>query len=235
MTSFVAGATGYTGQEIVKILAERGDRVVAHIRPESSKRESYTQMFEEVGAEVDVTPWEKDAMREAIAELKPDVVYCTIGTTRARKKVADDKELETYHAVDYGLTVLLAGACVDAGISPRFVYLSAVGVGPDSLSEYMRARYEAENFIQHAEIPYTFIRPSFISGTDREEFRMGERVGAVVGDAGLKMAGLLGFVGLRDKYSSMTAKELATAMVAAADDSQFENEALDPRQLRRLL
>ena len=34
--AFVAGATGYTGREVVRLLAERGVRTLAHVRPDSS-------------------------------------------------------------------------------------------------------------------------------------------------------------------------------------------------------
>ena len=234
MTAFIAGATGYTGHELVRLLCEEGHDVVAHIRPESSKREGFTKSFEALGATVDCTPWEKSAIEKTIGDLSPDVVFSALGTTRARKKEAADKELETYHAVDYGLTVMLAAACALLETPPRFVYVSAVGVSAGSLSEYMRARWEAENFIEHAGLPYTIVRPSFISGPDRDEFRLGERVGAVATDALLAAAGVIGFVGLRDQYSSMTAAELAHAMVRAAYDPEYENRILEPKTLRKL-
>ena len=56
-TAFVAGATGYTGREVVRQLAGEGGRVIAHVRPDSGRRDDWQQRFTAMGAEVDFTPW----------------------------------------------------------------------------------------------------------------------------------------------------------------------------------
>ena len=43
--AFVAGATGYTGREVVRLLAERGIETYAHIRPDSKSRARFEQQF----------------------------------------------------------------------------------------------------------------------------------------------------------------------------------------------
>ena len=53
--AFVAGATGFTGREVVATLRERGIATVAHVRAESSRRAEWTARFEAQGAEVDAS------------------------------------------------------------------------------------------------------------------------------------------------------------------------------------
>lgn len=232
MTAFVAGATGYTGREIVRQLLARGEETIAHVRPNSSQRADFETEFGDSGLVIDTSEWSDDAIQDSLERHKPDLIFSVLGTTKARKSKADDKELETYHAVDYGLTVMLAGACVSAKLAPRFVYLSAFGVKEGSLSEYMRARWEAENYIRHSELPFTFIRPAFISGDDRSEFRFGERFGAVTSDALLSAAAAIGFKGLKKRFASMTAEQLAASMISAGFDPVCEGQILEPYELR---
>ena len=82
MKLFVAGATGYTGEHLVRIARRAGHDVVAHVRPGSSSLESFAAEHGPNGVIVDTTPWEADAMAATLAEHAPDIVYCLIGTTR---------------------------------------------------------------------------------------------------------------------------------------------------------
>lgn len=231
-TAFVAGATGYTGREVVRLLAQCGVHTIAHIRPQSSKREEYTPLFEGYGAQVDTTPWDEYRMCECMVEFKPDLVFCLIGTTRARKYAADNPKNHSYHAVDFGLTELLVHACQQAEIQPRFVYISAIGVGPNAATLYMRARWMAERCVVESELPYTVVRPAFISGPGREESRPGERVAATVGDVVLGALGAIGAKKLRDRYASMTNTELAEHLVDLALSPEAVNVVVDAYDLR---
>jgi hypothetical protein len=60
-----------------------------------------------------------------------------------------------------------------------------------------------------------------------------ERTAAVVADAALAFAGLLGATTLRDRYSSLDAAALAKALVAAGLDPACEGRVLDAARLRR--
>jgi uncharacterized protein YbjT (DUF2867 family) len=232
-SAFVAGATGYTGREVVRLLVEHGVETVAHIRPESSKRERYTERFEDLGAVVDTTPWRPEAMGETLGRLEPDLVFCLIGTTGARKRKADEPEQHTYEAVDYGLTDMLVQACRGAELDARLVYISAVGVGPDAKLSYMKAHWKAERSVVDSGLPYTVVRPSFISGPGRDDPRPAERLGSAVSDAALSVLGLVGFGRLRDRYQSMTNTELATHLVDLALSPQAADCIADCADLRR--
>lgn len=220
LTVFVAGATGYTGQAVVAEFAARGGPCVAHVRPDSSRLADFQARF----AEVDTTPWTLEAMTRTLARLRPDVVFALLGTT---KKRADGD----YESVDYGLSVLLIDACLAASIRPTFVYVSAVGVGPRSRSPYMAVRWRVETRLRGSGLPFVIARPSFITGSDRDESRPMERLGAVLGDGVLSAVGALGWGRTAARYSSMTAGELAAGLVRLAYDPSaaggvFEGDAL---------
>ncbi len=221
--AFVAGATGYTGRALVPALTARGVEAVAHVRPDSSRIDEWTNRFTGAGATVDTTAWDSAAMAGTLAELQPDLVFALLGTTRARGKKADSAAPETYETVDYGLTRLLVDAAAACGSRPRFVYLSSVGVGPNSRSAYIAARWKAEQALRDSGLPHVIVRPSFITGPGRDELRVGERVGAAVGNGLLSVVGVLGGRKVRDRYRSITNTQLADAMVSAAlaatDDS----------------
>lgn len=228
--AFVAGATGYTGRAVVARLLQLGVRTVAHVRPDSGSIERWREEFEGLGAEVDTTAWQPEAMAATLERLAPTVVFALLGTTRKRGREAQlsGRGEETYETVDYGLTALLLHAAERVRSAPRFVYLSAVGVGPNAKGAYMRVRHRMETELRESGVPYTIARPSFITGADREGARPAERFGAAAADAALGVLGALGASRLRARYRSTSATELAHALVDAALDPACENRVLEP-------
>ena len=91
--AFVAGATGYTGREVVRLLVEKGVPAIAHIRPDSNRMEEWKERFGALGAEFDVTPWEEAAMTQTMARVKPSFVFALLGTTMAPGFDFEDLEL----------------------------------------------------------------------------------------------------------------------------------------------
>jgi len=230
----VAGATGYTGRAVVRALRDTGVETVAHVRPDSSALAAWRARFEALGARVDTTPWEPEAMRATLAALRPSLVFALLGTTRARaRRVARERgTVEDYETVDYGLTMLLCQAARGCGSRPRFVYLSAVGVRQGSRNAYLAARARVEQALMQGDLPYLIVRPSFITGADRDEFRLGERIAARVTDLALGVAGLLGARRLRERYRSTTNRILAEALVRLALDPAAANTVVESEGLR---
>jgi uncharacterized protein YbjT (DUF2867 family) len=230
----VAGATGYTGRAVVRALREAGVDVAAHIRPDSPSLAAWRAQFEPLGATVDTTPWESEAMRAALTALQPSLVFALLGTTRSRAKRAARERgvVETYQTVDVGLTLLLYEAARRCGSRPRFVYLSAIGAREGTRNAYLAARVLVERALSDGDLPYLIARPSFITGPDRDEFRLAERVAARLTDAGLAIAGMLGARRLQERYRSTTPASLARALVRAALDPQAPNRVLESEELR---
>lgn len=231
--AYVAGATGYTGREVVRILAERGVRAVAHVRPDSCQLREWEARFELMGAEVDPTPWDEDAMTATLTRLAPAVVFGLLGTTRSRAKGEGRSAQEGYEAIDYGLTALLRRAAEASGHRPRFVYLSSLGVTAETRNPYLavRARIEAE--LAAGSLPYTVVRPAVISGADRDDERRGERLGAVAMDG---VAGVLGALGARRlgrRLATTSNTALAGELVRLAFDSSAAGQIVESEDLKK--
>jgi len=235
--AFVAGATGFTGREVVRLLVERGVPTVAHVRPDSGRLEDWKGRFSGLGARVDATPWERSALAATLSRIRPAYVFALLGTTRARMREAArsgcDPASESYRAVDYGLTALLVEAVKEAGLALRVVYLSAAGVNKGSRSAYYKARYQAEEALRSSGIPYTIARPSIITGPGRDDNRPLETVSAAVVDRLLSAAAFLGARRLRARYASTTNVRLAEALVRLALDPAAENRTFESEALRR--
>jgi len=179
----VAGATGYTGREVVRELCRQGISAVAHVRPDSPRLDRWREEFAQVGAMVDTTPWESGPMEGALGRLRPDLVFALLGTTRARVRQASQTEgrAESYETVDYGLTRLLLDATVAATPQGRFIYLSSLGVREGSRNPYLAVRARLESELRQSGVSYVVARPGFITGPDREESRPAERVASAGG------------------------------------------------------
>jgi len=217
--AWVAGATGYVGRAVVQSLAARGVVTWAHVRPDSPRLTEWSSRFDSLGTHVrvDTTPWEEEALAAALVRAQPTLVFLLLGTTKARARQARREgrlpAAESYQAVDYGLSHLLLQAVRRAGLAPRIVLLSALGVGPDSRLAYLQARWQLEEELRTSGLETRIARPAIITGADREEPRPLERLGAKLGDGLLALAGLLGLRLLQARYRATNASLLAEALV----------------------
>jgi uncharacterized protein YbjT (DUF2867 family) len=235
MRAFVAGATGYTGREVVRELRAHGIAAVAHVRPDSPKLAEWEARFQAHYAVVDSTQWELHALRESLERWQPTHIFALLGTTRARVRQARSHgQDDSYETVDYGLTSMLLRAQLLTGRVARFVYLSSIGVNSKTRNPYLAVRWRMETELRESGLPYIIARPGLITGPDREEWRWSERSLAVASDALLGLAGTLGARKLRARFQSMTGRQLATALVHAAIDERHSNVILDSMQLREL-
>lgn len=231
---FVAGATGFTGREVVRLARERGIDTIAHVRPDSTSLARWRERLGAMGATVDTTAWEIEAMCDTIAAHRPTHVFALLGTTRARareEKRASGHEAG-YDEVDYGLTMLLYRAVEAHSPSSRFVYLSSAGLSDREPSNaYLRARHRVESALRGGSVPFTIARPSIISG-ERDEPRLGEKVGAAMASGALAFAGALGAKKLRERYRPTTNTELAAALLRLAFDPAQEGAIVESEDLR---
>lgn len=234
--AFVAGATGFTGREVVRFLVESGMRIIAHVRPDSSRLDDWKDRFSSLGAEVDTTPWDEQSMVRTISKLKPAYIFALLGTTRSRMKLVaragGDPKDQSYEAVDYGLTAMLVRAGIATKSQPVFIYLSAAGAQGRNPSSYSKARRKAENAVASSGLPYIIARPSFIVGPDRDDARSGERIGAAAIDMALTLAGKLGARKIKERYSSTTNTILAESLVRLTLDPNSVNTIFESEELK---
>ncbi|MCB9555483.1 MAG: NAD(P)H-binding protein [Deltaproteobacteria bacterium] len=227
---FIIGATGYTGQHLVRTLCQQNTPTVAHVRPDSPRAEACCERFSSWGARVDRTPFTVAALASTFASDPPSHIYCLLGTTRRRSRESGGHE--TYQSVDVALTETALEAAKLGAASAHLIYLSAIGAGRTT-SAYLRARTSAEALIRQSGLAYTVVRPSFISGSDRDERRVGERLGAIVTSSALNLVGALGARRFAARYRPRSGAELALGLATIAKSSTFCNktifaDALDP-------
>lgn len=231
----MAGATGYTGREVVRELRAHGVPAVAHVRPGNPRLAEWEARFQAHYAVVDTTPWELHAMRETLLRWQPTHIFALLGTTRSRVRSAQRAGgNDSYQSVDYGLTAMLLQALQLTGFQARFIYLSSIGVSARARAEYMAVRWRMESELRASGVPYVIARPAFISGEDRDDFRLAERVLARLSDGFFNTAAALGVKQLRDRFGSLTGPQLARALVTAALDPRQTSVTLEARDLRRL-
>ena len=159
-TAIVLGATGLTGNILLKMLLddERYSNIIVFGR--NSCDIKHPKLVEYI---VDLFELEHYSNK-----FKADEVYCCIGTTKAKTSNKD-----TYVKIDYGIPVTAAKLCRLNGIK-TFVVISALGAKKNSKIFYNRTKGEMEAAVLTEEIPNTYIlQPSLITGK-REEFRFGE-------------------------------------------------------------
>jgi uncharacterized protein YbjT (DUF2867 family) len=216
--AFVAGATGYVGHEVVIRLTAKRWSVVAHVRPDSPSLERARDRFTRNGATVDTTPWDAEAMSRTLARIQPTHVFALLGITRARARARARAggPVESYASVDYGLSAMLLDATRRSAPGARFIYLSAIGASERAGNEYTRVRGRLEREIRESGISALIVRPSFITGSDREESRPTERIVSTIADGVLSIAARLGAHAARDRYRSLDAGQLADAMIQLA-------------------
>lgn len=217
----------------MRALLARGVRTVAHVRPDSPRLDEWRQRFEASGAALDSSPWRDADITHALFTLQPTHVFSLLGTTRARRRQSATRgHVESYEAIDFGLTAMLIRAAVASGSKPRFIYLSALGVREHATSPYLVARWRAESLLRASGLSYTIARPSFITGPGRDESRPLERMSAAVANALAAIARAAGAHRFAGSVHSLTGAELADGLVRHAFDAAAENAIIGTEEIQ---
>lgn len=195
-SAIVIGATGLTGSHLVKWLCESDEYIVVHV----ISRKPLT--FEHPKLEVKVMNFEE--IEESNIEVAHEF-FCCLGTTM---KTAGSKEV--FEKVDLTYPVQLACMAKNRGIG-HFLVISTMGANSNSKVYYNRVKGEMEQQLIDLKLQQLSIfRPSLLTG-DRNEFRLGERVGEVA----MRVLNPL-LVGPFKKYRSIESKQVAFAMMQKA-------------------
>ena len=149
----VAGASGRTGSEAMKLLDAQG----YSIRALTTNRDRAVQRH---GAG---WPWREVDVRDPAAVFAAmegaDYVICAIGT-----RVQEGPNGPEF--VDYGGVVNLTDAAVEAGVR-HFVLVSSARAGPyrarsrrSEFAQFLRWKTQGENHLKRSGIDYTIVGPS---------------------------------------------------------------------------
>lgn len=212
-TALLLGATGLVGRHALRLLADDGrwSRVVTLDRrpvpAASAHHESHVVDFDRLDRHADL--------------LACDDLVCCLGTTM--KKAGSEA---AFRRVDLEIPAEAARLAHDRGAS-QVALVSALGADPDSRIFYNRTKGEAEAAVRAVGFGAVQIfRPSLLTG-DRDEFRLGERVG----EAALHAASPL----LRGPLADLRptpAAAVARAIVAVAGRRPTGVRVYGPRQIR---
>lgn len=164
MQVLVAGATGNTGQRLVRELHERGLNPVAMVR-ESSDTSGLPEGVAQ--RQADLTDLSDDITEGC------DVVVFAAGS-------GGDTSAEMTDRVDRDGAKKLIDLSVANGVR-RFVMLSSIGAGdpdPDhELGHYLQAKHEADEHLKATDLEYAILRPVSLTDADGTgEVRLGENV-----------------------------------------------------------
>jgi uncharacterized protein YbjT (DUF2867 family) len=149
----VTGGTGFVGGHVVHTLRQSGKPVRCLVR---NRRKAGT--LGALGCELvegDVT--DPDSLRRAVEGV--DVVVHLVAIRQGRP--------EQFQRIMIGGTRDLLELAKEGGVN-RFVLMSALGTNEETkdLVPYYGAKWQEEQDVQRAGIPYVIFRPSFIFGRD---------------------------------------------------------------------
>lgn len=171
----VAGATGRTGQEVVKQLLAEKYRVRALVRDEAKAREIFGASVEYFTGDVREAARLKDVTRGAT------YVISALGSNSRR----DPTNLPVL--VDYGGVKNLVDEAKASGVK-QFVVVSSMGVtNPDHalnkmLNNIMKWKLEGESYLRASGVPYTIVRPGGLTATPGGEHGIKAYQGDKIGD-----------------------------------------------------
>jgi uncharacterized protein YbjT (DUF2867 family) len=193
-TAILLGATGLTGSLLLKRLLKDDNysKIKLFSRSESEIKSPNIEEF--LGDILQLENFKN--------EFTGDVVFCCIGTTKAKTK-----EQAKYKAIDYGIPLAAAKLAKQNNID-TIVVISSMGADEKSAIFYNRTKGQMENAVLSQEIKHTHIlRPSLITG-NRDENRTLEKIGATA----FKALGFL-MIGPLKKYKAIEADTIAKAMI----------------------
>lgn len=160
-TAIVVGATGLTGNFLVRQLCESEEYVAISVI--ARRTISYTH------AKLDVKIREFDKLEENDLDIADDL-FCCLGTTIKKAKTK-----EAFEKVDLIYPLQIASLAKKRGI-PNFYVISAAGSNSKSPFFYSRIKGRMEEGLIDLKLPHLSIfRPTLLTG-ERAEFRLGERL-----------------------------------------------------------
>lgn len=202
----LAGATGLTGEHLLdRLLSE--PTVARVLAPTRRPLATHPVLENPVGD-----------LQSLLPQLsgQVDTAFCCLGSTIKRAG-----SQEAFRAVDHDLVLAFARRARELG-ARHLVVISALGANPNSSVFYNRVKGETEEALKAMDWPQlTIARPSLLLGA-RREFRLGERLAAV----------LLRW--LPGKYRGIDACALARALWRLALEEEDGVRVIESSDLRRL-
>lgn len=212
-TALVLGASGLVGSHCLQLLLDNAayDKIIVWLRkPLPVQHEKLQQEI----INFDQLPPYADKLKNV------QEIFCCLGTTI--KKAGSP---EAFYKVDFTYPHEIAKLAAQNGVQ-QFLIVTALGADSRSSIFYNRVKGEIETALGKLPLPgLQIFRPSLLLG-ERQEFRLGERIGAIVFTA-LSFA----FLGRLRRYRAIAASVVAKAMIRVAQQNLtgvniFESEKI---------
>jgi uncharacterized protein YbjT (DUF2867 family) len=152
-TIALAGASGFIGSHIARELLARGYGVRGLVRDRERALRALPRDDRLKLIQGDV------ASDEAIAGLVAGAAACINAVGILRPEPAG----QSFRKLHVDVPRRLARAAAPAGLR-RIIHVSALGVGADARTDYLRTKFEGEQIIQRSGLDWTIFRPGLVHG-----------------------------------------------------------------------
>ncbi len=213
-TAIILGATGLTGSILLKKLLNDGRYETIKLFSRSKIDGLPSKVIQHVGDLFELESFKTN--------FTGDEVYCCIGTTA---KKTPNKTV--YKAVDFGIPVTAAKLSKDNNIN-TFLVVSAIGSNASSSIFYNKIKGEMERDVLSKKIKNTYILQPSIIGGNRDETRIGEKIGLVIFRVLQPF-----FFGKLKKYKITEAEHIAQDMIKLANTPSAE-KIITSNQIKEL-
>lgn len=190
--ALVFGATGLIGKELINQLIDDSNfsEIIVLARRKPEQEATKIRFFQ--------TDFSEESLNSL--DLQPDVIFSCFGTTMKKAK-----SKENFTAIDFQIPLNVAKRFENG--SREWVLVSSIGANAKSSNFYLQSKGKLEEEILKLNYHKIFIlRPSFLLG-NREEFRLGEKIGIVF----IKILGVI-LLGPLKKYKGIYDSQLSKAM-----------------------
>jgi uncharacterized protein YbjT (DUF2867 family) len=196
----ILGGTGFVGRSLCGLLVERSGGGSAQIivpsrAPARAKHLQLLPTLRVVGADV-----HDEAQLTALLRGR-DAVVNLVAILHGSAAAFERTHVE--------LPRTLARACAAAGVR-RVVHVSALGVGPDAPSDYLRTKAAGETVLRGAGLDLTLLRPSVMFGAHDRFLNLFAQL--------QKWLPLMPLAGASSRFQPVWVQDVAAALVRCLDD-----------------
>ena len=151
MRIFVTGGTGFVGRTLCRVLTAHGHQLKCLVHRGSPPLDAG---IEAVSGDL----FDPGSLAARIAGV--DAVIHLVGIIRESPSRG-----VTFEKLHHQATASIVAACEQAGVR-RYLHMSANGTRADSVSQYHRTKWLAEERVRQSSLDWTIFRPSLIYGPE---------------------------------------------------------------------